>query len=231
MLGLFDYLLWLLSFAAEVYVLALALKGKDFLRYFTLNLYVLATALVTVGQYVEIRFHGFASHQYLFYYYYSDSLLSILMYLAIIGFYQHVFRGFRVAGFIRVVATAILAGVAAISFFAIWKSESNLTNRFVVELARNLYFVGVALTYLLWIAMVKLREVRLRVVQLVLSLGVFFSASAAAYALRYFFPNYAILKMVPPILGCWLPLSWAYTFTKVPEEAQLASADMAALQR
>ncbi len=125
----------------------------------------------------------------------------------------------------------VLAGVAAISFFAIWKTENDLTGRFVVELSRNLYFVGVALTYLLWIAMVKIREARLRIIQLVLSLGVFFSASAAVYGLRYLFPNHAILKAIPPLLGCWLPISWAYTFSRVPEEAQVAPARLATLYR
>jgi hypothetical protein len=235
MLGLSDYLVWVISFGAEVYVLALAVKNRDLRRYFSLNLYVLATALVTLGQYYEIHAHGFDSIRYRFYYYYSDSLLSILMYVAIIGFYQHVFRGAGAATYIRILATAILAGVAAISFIAIWRSESKLTSPFVMELARNLYFVGVALTYLLWIAMIRLRDVRLRVVQLVLSLGVFFSASAVIYCMRYFLQENAMLHglfvMAPPVLGCWLPLSWAYTFTRVPEDARLASHDLAALHR
>jgi hypothetical protein len=94
----------------------------------------------------------------------------------------------------------------------------------VVALGQNLYFVGVALTYLLWVALLKLRETRARLVQLVLALGVEFSALAAIYALRNLFPSLedSVLKFLIPVVGAWLPLAWAYTFTKVPEDARLA---------
>jgi len=48
----------------------------------------------------------------------------------------------------------------------------------VVELSQNLYFIGVLLTYLLWGAMMKMRENRTRLMQLVLTMGVYFSAFA-----------------------------------------------------
>ena len=59
---------------------------------------------------------------------------------------------------------------------------------------------------------------------LVLALGVEFSALAAIYALRNLFPSLetSILKFLIPLAGAWLPLAWAYTFTKVPEAARLA---------
>jgi len=98
----------------------------------------------------------------------------------------------------------------------------------VVELGQNLYFVGVVLTYVLWGAVMKLRETRMRLIQLVLSLGVYFSAYAALYALRNLFPDVAIFKFLVPIVGTWLPLAWAYTFTKVPENARLATARLVA---
>jgi hypothetical protein len=91
-----------------------------------------------------------------------------------------------------------------------------------VELSQNLYFVGVVLTYVLWGAVVKLRETRTRLVQLVLALGIYFSASAAAYALRNMFPSLAVTHFIPPLAGTFLPLAWAYTFWKVSETARLA---------
>jgi VanZ family protein len=96
----------------------------------------------------------------------------------------------------------------------------------VVELGQNLYFVGVLLTYLLWGAILKLRETRTRLIQLVLALGVYFSATAGTYALRNLFPGLqpSLLKWVPPLVGVWLPLAWAYTFTKVAEDARLMPA-------
>ncbi|HKW89977.1 MAG TPA: hypothetical protein VJN21_14595, partial [Candidatus Acidoferrales bacterium] len=81
----------------------------------------------------------------------------------------------------------------------------------------------------LWGAILKLRETRTRLVQLVLALGIFFSADAATYALRNLFPTFQgeFLKFIPPLLGAFLPLAWAYTFTKIPEEARLLTARLA----
>jgi hypothetical protein len=32
---------------------------------------------------------------------------------------------------------------------------------------------------------------------------------------------------VPPVIGVWLPLAWAYTFTRVSEESRLVTARLA----
>jgi ABC-type Na+ efflux pump permease subunit len=99
-------------------------------------------------------------------------------------------------------------------------------------MSQNLYFVGVVLTYILWGAILKLRETRTRVIQLVLSLGVYFSAFAGSYALRNLYPQMnSFLQYIPPALGCLLPLSWAYTFWRVPEEARIAPSRLAVVPR
>jgi glucan phosphoethanolaminetransferase (alkaline phosphatase superfamily) len=108
------------------------------------------------------------------------------------------------------------------------QNQGNLTGRFVVELGQNLYFVGVVLTYLLWGAILKLRETRTRLIQLVLALGIYFSANAGTYALRNLFPNLesSVLHVIFPILGVWLPAAWAYTFLRVSDEARLIPAQL-----
>ncbi len=227
MLGPAHYILWVSSFLLEGYVVVYALARKGFLRYFTLNFYMLAAALVTAGQYFVISGFGFSSSEYRYYYYYSDSVLTVFMYFAIMELYRHVFGEMGVSKQIRSTAILLLAGTAWFSYMVVHQHRDHLTSRFVVELAQNLYFVGVVLTYLLWGAVLKLRETRTRIIQLVLSLGVYFSATAAAFALRNMFPSLQLVKWIPPLMGTWLPLSWAYTFTKIPEEARLATARVA----
>ena len=75
----------------------------------------------------------------------------------------------------------LLAGTALISYYMVASSSDRLVTKFVMELSQNLYFVGVVLTYVLWGAMMKLRENRTRLMQLVLSMGVYFSAFAGSY--------------------------------------------------
>src|SRR5580700_2388559 len=171
MLGPLDYFIWTVGFLLEAYVVVCLAFHKDTFRYFSLNLYMLAAAIVTLGHYFTFHIYGF-------------------------------------------------------SYAVVRQNKDHLTSHFVVELGQNLYFVGVVLTYLLWGAILKLRETRTRLIQLVLALGVYFSATAGTYALRNLFPGLqeSFLRWVPPLIGTWLPLAWAYTFSKIPEDARLATA-------
>jgi hypothetical protein len=225
-LGPADYLIWIASFALEAYVVVCLAFHKDTFRYFSLNLYMLAAALVTAGHYFTFHTYGFSSMQYRYFYYYSENLLIVFIYFTVMELYQHVFREMNVSRYIRGAAALLLVGTAFFSYAVVRQNKDHLTSRFVVELGQNLYFVGVVLTYLLWGAILELRETRTRLIQLVLALGVYFSATAGTYALRNLFPGLqeVVLRWVPPLIGTWLPLAWAYTFSKIPENARLATA-------
>jgi len=233
MLGPFDYLFLLLSFLAELYVVVCLFPKKQFLRHIPIAFYMMSSALVTVGQFYCLHYFGKSSLTYIYFYYYTDSLLTILLFWVVIKFYQHVFDEMKVSAQIRAAAVLLIVATAAFSYAVVHQHRSNLTSRFVVELGQNLYFVGVVLTYLLWGAILKLRETRTRVIQLVLALGIYFSATAGTYALRNLFPGLqaSFLHWVPPIFGTWLPVAWAYTFTRVSEDQRLATARLAVKPR
>jgi len=75
-----------------------------------------------------------------------------------------------------------------------------------VELSQNLYFVGLVLTYILWAAVLKMRETRTRLIQSVLSMGVYFSLFAANFALQTFNQSRgASFEVLTPLFGCFLP--------------------------
>ncbi|HXW18184.1 MAG TPA: hypothetical protein VEJ39_07760 [Candidatus Acidoferrales bacterium] len=228
-----DYLLWALGFSAEVAVVVCSIRRRNFIRYLPLNLYVGFTAVVSLGEFYCLRKFGFSSFEYSYFYYYSDMILTILLFFVIMQFYEHVFSEMQVGKHISGFATALLAGTAGFSYMVIAQHRDHLTMRFVVEVSRNLYFVGVVLTYILWGAVLKLRETRAHLVQLILALGVFFSASAATYALRNLFPGLepSVLKWMPPLVAIWLPAAWAFTFSKVSEDARLETAQLLARAR
>jgi hypothetical protein len=232
-LGPFDYALWFVGFLVEIGVVVCVLYKKDVLRYLSLTIYMLCAAFVTCGQYFCVDRFGYASPQYRYYYYYTESLLTILLFWTVIQFYQQTFKEMNVSGYIRGAAVLLLLATALFSYAVVHENRSSLTNKFVVELGQNLYFVGVVLTYLLWGAILKLRETRTRLIQLVLALGVYFSANACTYALRNLFPGLQpyVLRWVPPMVGLWLPLAWAYTFAKVSEDERLATARLVARAR
>jgi xanthine/uracil permease len=148
-----------------------------------------ASFVVSVGRYQVLNHFGLESPEYGYFYFYSDALLTICLYLALITLYVHVFDEMKAEKYLRIAAVALLGGTALFSYGVVQQSSHRMLTHFFFELSQNLYFVGLILTYVLWGAILKLRETRTRLVQLVLSLGVYFSLFAATYALRNMFPS------------------------------------------
>ena len=228
MLGPLDYALWCLGFLAEVYLVVCAFRNRSWIRYYPLVFYILCDAMVTFGLFFCVQHYGFTSPKYIYFYYYSDSLLTLLLLWVVIHFYQQTFEEMGANRYIRGAAAILIVATALFSYAVVHQNRTHLTSRFVVELGQNFYFVGVVLTYLLWGAILKLRETRMRLIQLVLALGIYFSVDAGTYALRNLFPGLQpnFLRWIPPLVGVWLPMAWAYTLTKVSEDARLAPSEL-----
>lgn len=204
-----------------------AIAKRAFLRYLPLNLYMLLCVVGDCGVYLCSRMWGVHSREYFYSYYASDILLAIFMYLVVAELFSQVFEDTDFSRYIRGAAGILLASTALFALISVWSSENHITMQFVVELEQDLNFVGVVLIYVLWGAVIKLRETRVRLVQVVLALGVYFSAVAGTYALRNLFPaDASLLRWIPPAVGLWLPLAWTYTFIRVPDDARLEPGHM-----
>jgi 4-amino-4-deoxy-L-arabinose transferase-like glycosyltransferase len=213
-------------------VVVCALARGSFRRYFTLNLNMAVSAAMSIARYFVLSRYGFSSDQYYYFYYYSDAILTICLYFALMGLYSIVFEELGATKQVRVFSMLLLGGTALFSYGVVHQAENRMVTRYVVEMSQNLYFVGLVLTYLLWGAVLKLRETRARVVQFVLSLGVFFSLYAAIYALRNLYPNFAsVLASVSQIIGTLLPLAWNYAYLRFDEETRLEPARLAVIPR
>ena len=225
------YVIWILGAFLEVAVVVCALRRHSFRRYLCLNLYMLLSFLVSLVRYQVFSRFGLGSHEYLYCYYYSDALLTICLYLALITLYLHVFDEMKAEKYVRLAAVMLLAGTALFSYAVVQQSSHRMFTSFVYELSQNLYFVGLVLTYVLWGAILKLRETRTQLIQLVLSLGVYFSAFAATFALGNMFPNLQSVTYITPLFGCLLPLAWAYAFWRLAPDARMATARLAVVPR
>jgi hypothetical protein len=189
---------------------------------------MLFNVLVTVGQFRVFMHYGRSSLEYRYFYFYSEALLVISLYFALISLYSRVFQELQLERYVRLGAVLLLAGTAWFSYAVVNQSSSRMLTHFVFELSQNLYFVGLVLTYALWGVILKLRETRALLVQLILSLGVYFSAYAASYAISNLRPSlYSYVSLMLPIMGCLLPLAWAYAIWRVPEDARIAPARLA----
>jgi hypothetical protein len=230
--GSFDYFIWIICTLLEAGVVVCALKSRSFKRYFFLIVYMGLSFFVSVGRFQILSRLGTASLEYAYFYFYSDALLTIGLYFALLNLYSLVFDEMKVERYLRLGAIFLLGGTAWFSYAVVQQSSHKILSHFAFELSQNLYFVGLILTYALWGAILKLRETRARLIQLVLALGVYFSAFAADYALRNLYPNAdGVYQYLTPLLGCILPAAWTYTFLRVREEARLAPSRLATVPR
>ena len=230
--GPYEYSVWFLCTLLEAAVVVCAIWKGSFRRYVALNVYMLASFLVSLIRFKILFTYGWASAQYGFFYYYSDLLLTIGLYCALMSLYAQVFEEMGAEQYVRLGALLLLLGTAAFSFAIVMQNSGKIAGPFVVEVSQNLFFVGLVLTYVLWGAMLKLRETRTRLIQMVLALGLYFSIHAASYAMRNLYPSlHNVWPFITPVSGCLLPLAWSYTFLKIPEDARITPSRLAVVPR
>jgi hypothetical protein len=229
--GSLGYVIWFLTTLLEVAVVVCAIGRGCFRRYLCLNLYMLSEIFSSAGLYWMVNHYGLRSIEYKYFYYYSNAVLTIFLYLALITLYLRVFDEMNVEKYVRLAAVLLLAGTALFSYGVVQQSSNRMLTSFFFELSQNLYFVGLVLTYVLWGAILKLRETRTQLIQLVLSSGIYFSAFAATFALGNMFPNYQFFMYVVPAFECLLPLAWAYAFWKLAPDARMSTARLAVVPR
>src|ERR1700693_2332221 len=205
MLSPVDYAIWLSVLLADICCLVCLLKKRAFAEHFTIVLFLTASIGVSIGRYLLLITAGFDSTPYFYFYYYSDALLTLCLFFVLMGFYSQVFSEMGVSKMVRGGAMLLLGGTALISYHMVASYNERLVTKFAFELSQNLYFVGVVLTYLLWGAMMKLRENRTRLMQLVLAMGVYLSAFAASYAMRNLYPYLALWRYFIALMAIFLP--------------------------
>ena len=213
-------------------MLVCAYKRQAIRRYFLLNLYVAGLIASDIGRYKILADYGLSSKQYQYFYFYSDAVLTIFLYFALGTLYSHVFSELHAEKYVKMGTVLLLLGTCLFTYSVVMQSSAKLVTHFVVELSQNLYFVGLVLTYVLWAAILKLRETRSRLIQIVLSLGIYFSLLAANYAIRNVYPPLSAFSVpLVQVFSTFLPLAWAYAFWRLPEDARLAPARLAVIPR
>src|SRR5215468_10643270 len=223
--------IWYVGIVLEIAFVVCSIARKSFFRYIFLNAYFLLGLGSDAGRYYFLSRFGKGSDEYRYAYFYTDVLLTLALYLALISLYACVFGELRFNKYVRFGAVLLLLGTALFSYAVVVQSESKLATTFAYELSQNLYFVGLVLTYILWGAVLKLRETRTRLVQFILALGLYFSGYAASYALVNLASKYFVVPFIGPALGCLLPLMWTVTMLRHSEESRLEPARLLAVAR
>lgn len=219
MIGSYDLVVAALGVILSLGTVGVCVWRRAFLRYFFLNLYLISSAIFTVGLYYVYRTEGYDSPTYFYFYYIGDGLFNVFGYLLIASFFDRLLRESVFHKYIRPTLVIFFLLIVAVSGRFIWSNVDRLeTTRFVYEFQQNMFFVGVLLTFLLWISMNYLRAESRRFVLLVSGLGIYFSAHAANYALQFMFKSLGpILTKIPPLAYTLMAVLWLYTFWRIPE--------------
>ncbi len=159
--GTLQLLVWLLCTLFEIAVIVCALKKGVFRRYALLSIYMGASVVVSLVRFRVLTGYGYTSSQYVYVYYYSDALLTIFLYFALANLYAQVLSELKAERHVRFATLFLLAATALFSYGVVHEASTRLISRFVVELSQNLYFVGLVVTYILWGAILKMRETRI----------------------------------------------------------------------
>src|SRR5258708_2325011 len=83
MLSLADLTLWLLTTAVEAFVVYLFLIKGLFRKFLFLNFYLLLSVTVKMGRYASLFLFGFVSSEYWFFFYLTEALLTVFLFLSI----------------------------------------------------------------------------------------------------------------------------------------------------
>jgi len=218
-IGVYELVVLLLGVALALGTVGVCLYQRCFLRYLLLNLYLLANVAFICGGYYVITHFGYDSKNYYFFYYTGDALVNITGFILIGSFFDRLLRESVFHKYVRPTLIFAFLLIVAVSSRFLAGNVDRFASRFVYEFQQNMYFVGVLLTFLLWISMSYLQAETRRFVLLVSGLGIYWSAHAANYALQYLVPALGpILNMIPPLAYNLMALLWLYTFWRVPED-------------
>lgn len=214
-------MVWLLGFLAEVFVVVWTFRDRSLWQHRAVLLYVAALAFDEILSFSILRRYGFSSNEYLYFYHYSDAALTLLMFIAIAGLCSRIFREQGGDVQARALPAVILTIVTVYAGAVTALKHQLLATHFAVEFSSSLYFAGMILTYGVWVLLLKRRDPRLRLVLVVSAFGIYFGGQTAIFAVQSVFPSLAVLHYLPGLMGAWLPVSLAYTFSQVSEEARI----------
>jgi len=217
-IGTYDLIVALLGVGLGLGTVGVCLYNRAFVRYYLLNLYILISAFHTVGAIYIIQTYGYTSPVYFWFYYLWDAFAICIAYLLIGSFFDQMLRYSIFRQYVRPTLGIFFILLLGMSWLYISKSSGHLYSRFVIEFEQNMFFVGVLLTFLLWLSMIYLGAETRRFALLVSGIGIYFAAHAANYAARFLFPvPEAIAARIPALAYNLMVVVWLYTFLFVPE--------------
>lgn len=223
MIGMYDLVIAALSVIMSLGIVGVCLYTKCFSRYLILNLYILSGVVFTLATQYFLHTYGYTSVEYFYVYFTGDAIVTAVCYLTLASFFDQMFRQSIFHRYVRPTLAIFFILAVGVSGLALSRNVSNFYSVFVLEFQQNMYFVGVLLTFLLWLSMMYLGAETRRFALLVSGMGIYFTAHAASYAASFLSASLGTIALqIPPLAYNLRALVWLYTFLVVPEEEAAA---------
>lgn len=184
MVSVLDVVLAISGHLLALGVVGVSVHRRTFRRYSYLNLYAIALLVVDLLRYVVLNAYGFKSMHYFWAFYLSDALLSVLLYLLILSFFDVVFSESSLRETVRISLLGAFALLSFISYVSISSSVKQFYSRLTIEFQQNMYFASVVLAVLLCLSLAHLRVRNPQLSMLIGGLGVYATLQASSYALQ-----------------------------------------------
>ena len=127
--------LWLLTTIVEGFVVFLCIRQNVVSKFFFFSCYFAVCIVVSIGRFWIFSRDGYSSVEYLYFYYYSDAVLTILLALAIWQVSARLVAGRVGREKMLIGGAAILLLVALFSFSCVAASALRLITHFTIELS------------------------------------------------------------------------------------------------
>jgi hypothetical protein len=208
-----DFALWIVGTLAAAFVCGLIVLRGRFRRYRMLACYFGVSVPVEWMRLEVFRQYGISSKQYMYIYYYSDFLLTLLFYFAVAEHFARVCdlgtarRFTRIGSFLL----ALFAGIFSLS--VVLESSAKLVTRFVADCSENLYFATVCLGLVLFVASLRNRVVSFHDRLLAFVLASYLALMSWQYLLRRLYPGFNSIVYTSTLLWILLLLGIAYIFS------------------
>jgi hypothetical protein len=209
-LTLIDLTLWLLTTLVEAFVACLFLIRGLFRKFLFLNFYLLLSATISIGRYVVLYHFGFTSPEYGYFYYFSDALLTITLFICVGELSLRLVGDKMPRGRVALWGAGALLAIALFSLSDASSWGYRVAARFVIELSQNIFFACSLGIVLLWLWKLRNDPEDRFAARFVNVLGVYFSLFVLIYGAHRLVPHASGIGNLYPMLGAWLPLGCGF---------------------
>jgi hypothetical protein len=208
-----DFALWIISVLTEAFVCGLIVLRGKFRRYRMLACYFGACVLVESVQGRIFLHYGIASTQYVYLYYYSDCLLALLLYFAVVEHLGRICDSSKARKYVHVGSFLLAVCVGIFSWVVVSQSSARLVTHLMFEYSQYLLYATAGLGVGMFVASLHSRGVLFHDRLLAFVLASYLALMLWQYLLRMLYPGFSSMVYTGTLPWILLLLGVAYIFS------------------